>query len=126
MTWVRPKWSIGNFSLPRDLRSRVKVISEGQDWGVEKIDRVHVCRSGCWVPPWLDKDFIEFVQSRGEKVVKLQIDDWDPMAERWTDEEFQLAWDQNAVLRAKIDGMRISQMSSGDFINGRVEQCLVI
>jgi hypothetical protein len=24
-------------------------------------DRVFVCRSGAWVPPWLDEDFLEFV-----------------------------------------------------------------
>jgi len=122
VTWIQPKWSVGNFSVPDDLRNRVKVISEGDDWGVKTIDRVHICRSGCWVPPWLDKDFVKFVNSRGGKVLKMQGGDWDPMAERWTEEEFLAGLDQNqAMITAMRKIIRIGEMPSGDFLNGRVE-----
>lgn len=29
----------------------------------QKIDRVFICRSGAWVPPWLDKSFLDFVSA---------------------------------------------------------------
>jgi len=39
------------------------LVDRGFDDGapIEGVDRVYVCRSGAWVPPWLDHKFIEFV-----------------------------------------------------------------
>jgi len=34
------------------------------DKGIE-VSAVHICRSGAWTPPWLDKRFIEFVNASG-------------------------------------------------------------
>jgi hypothetical protein len=131
VTWVQPEWSVGNFSVPTDLLDRVTVISEGDDWGVKQIDRVHICRSGCWVPPWLDQKFINFVNNRGGSIVKMQDGDWDPMVKRWTDEYLQEGLNQNKEVLKKIGKMmdqrgtlKIGTISSENFVNSRVEQKL--
>lgn len=59
------------------------------------VDAVHICRSGCWTPPWLDKRFISFVK-RAEKRLRakahvLQNDEWNPMKERFTADDFRQA-----------------------------------
>lgn len=66
--------------LPRDLWSRVEmdfftrnnyisllVSSPGEHLDVQG---VFVCRSGAWVPPWLDGDFLDFVRA-GAKAIGL-------------------------------------------------------
>lgn len=30
-----------------------------------KVSAIHICRSGAWTPPWLDKKFIQFVEALG-------------------------------------------------------------
>lgn len=44
------------------------------------VSAVHICRSGAWTPPWLDNDFIRFVDALG---IPYEITDcperkWDP------------------------------------------------
>ena len=83
--WMREESSIPKQKkqvrdlLPRDLWSRVKmdffttidgtispiVIEPDEELDVQC---VFVCRSGAWVPPWLDADFIDFVGD-GSKVI---------------------------------------------------------
>jgi hypothetical protein len=89
--WVYPKHMIDNWgkqSIPKDLRSRVEVMEWKGKIELDEVDSVHVCRSGCWTPPWLDEDFIAFVM-RGfqSNIFVMQDGIWDPMEMRWTADE---------------------------------------
>jgi hypothetical protein len=71
--------------LPRELWRRVKmdffttdegtispvVIEPGEELDVQA---VFVCRSGAWVPPWLDQDFVDFVMAGHEVIGQLPLD----------------------------------------------------
>lgn len=120
-TWVRPEWSKDSFTLPEDMAGKVTIVSEVKDWGAMGIARVHACRSGCWTPPWLDRQFIEFVEARGRRCVALQDNQWHPLRNRWSEEDVQEVKRQGESIRAL---MRIGTMSSRDFLNGRVEVVL--
>jgi|MudIll2142460700_1097286.scaffolds.fasta_scaffold00022_5 hypothetical protein len=73
--------------LPRNKFDPVKFAQR------HTLDAVHICRSGCWVPPWLDDRFIKFVRRfnrepghRERDLRVLQIEaDWHPMMPRWDD-----------------------------------------
>lgn len=59
-TVVFPDW------LNRDMwgtpeQSIYMATTKDYDFTRHTFDAVHVCRSGAWVPPWLDQDFITFV-----------------------------------------------------------------
>ena len=118
VTWIQPEWSKGLYDVPKKLRKRVTVKSEIKG----KIDRVHVCRSGCWTPPWLDKQFIKFVEDR--KSLKINMQDerpWNPMLERWTEDDLQELRDQEAEFRDAMKRIKTGVMSSDSFINGKTE-----
>jgi hypothetical protein len=58
----------------------------------QEADLLHICRSGCWTAPWLDKAFIDFVETSGRRIgegIVLQEGIWDPTKERWTQEQFE-------------------------------------
>jgi hypothetical protein len=41
---------------------------------------IYICRSGSWVPPWLDKDFFKFIESLGlhcNYLSRLKKRSWD-------------------------------------------------
>lgn len=91
--WIQPKWSKGYVEIPTDLKKQVR-----HTWlpTMEKLlpttppSVIHVCRSGCWTPPWLDAAFIDFVSGAGLHTITLQQDGWlDPMVERWSETERQ-------------------------------------
>jgi len=118
VTWVRPKWSEGLFEIPKDLRKRVSLTDKIDG----KIDRVHICRSGCWTPPWLDKQFVQFVEERKAVVIKLQSDQWDPMVERWTEEFLRSLRDQEeTVMRDTFGRFKVGTISSSMFLNSKME-----
>jgi len=52
---------------------------------------IHVCRSGCWVPPWLDQDFVNFVKASGLTPQVMQEGVWDPMKHRWNLDDYETA-----------------------------------
>lgn len=127
-TWVRPDWlKKGLCELPKDMTGRVDVVHglKGLDLGLDGLVSVHVCRSGCWVPPWLDGAFSGFVEGFGgglDKVVKLQDGEWDPMEERWTPKDLQDARESEARVRTMLSGMAVGEVSSGDFAKGMREE----
>ena len=82
-TWIRSDWSKDLFDVPNDLRDKMSLHTDVDSLGIGRIDRVHVCRSGCWTPPWTDRQFIEFVKNRGSRVNLMQSGVWDAMQERW-------------------------------------------
>jgi hypothetical protein len=69
--------------VPDDLKDRFEIVGLDDKLELGDVWNVHVCRSGCWTPPWLDKAFIDFVGCRGYPVARLQSGDWDPMKPRW-------------------------------------------
>ena len=58
-----PAWLTAAFSADPEPAIEVdRRIDDGQPVGVD-YDAVFVCRSGAWVPPWCDDQFVEFVES---------------------------------------------------------------
>jgi len=100
MTWVRSAHSDYTLEGFDDFHGaeRIEVLTWGKDVIPDfgRVNRVHVCRSGCWTPPWLDQSFIDFV-SAGAKAIGTPVeclpedDGWNPLARRWSDEEFKQA-----------------------------------
>lgn len=118
--WIQPDWADGSFSVSDDLSHRVTRCPfsefdrfyEGAADSFD-IDGIHICRSGCWTPPWLDSNFIEFVERVGLEVISLQDGAWDPMVERWGEKEFDVAWDVHRRTELAMKGMsHESQVSS--------------
>lgn len=83
--WMKDEWTIEEQAenvqkkLPRKILSRVKMGFFTAENGtvspivIEPRERlsvtaIFVCRSGAWVPPWLDEDFIEFVENGEQEV----------------------------------------------------------
>ena len=63
--WRWPRWH----KLGKELRSSIPKFTNcdarKDDMGKldMQFDAVSICRSGCWVPPWCDQDFEQFVLS---------------------------------------------------------------
>lgn len=57
-------------------------ITEYSEWC---IGGVHVCRSGCWSPPWLDKVFLKFIEDSGLQTSVTQDGVWNPLQPRMED-----------------------------------------
>lgn len=133
--WVYPEHSTWQrLEVPEDLREQVTSMSWNtfkNDQGLvprhETIGAIHICRSGCWTPPWLDKDFIDFIADPVDAVndgVIMQEGAWNPLKPRWSAEKEA----QAKAMQEQIDcmmkgGMRvIGGITSETFKNARVEQ----
>ena len=44
-----------------------------------KVSTIHICRSGAWTPPWLDKKFAQFIDELGlpYEIVNCPVRKWD-------------------------------------------------
>ena len=55
------------------------------------VDRVHVCRSGCWTPPWCDQEFLDWL--KGRECLTFPVSErgteWDALRLRWGTEEYE-------------------------------------
>lgn len=83
-TWVYPSW-IGDIETEDGHMNRIRRV-EGFPFKIKEsgVDCVHICRSGCWTPPWLDSQFIEFVNRGGfSEIVLMENDLGNPMKQRW-------------------------------------------
>ena len=136
-TWVRPDW-LDKEILPLDkgIADRVEVRDFGQmdDLRLEGSVIVHICRSGCWVPPWLDKAFLGFLMASGrslERMSVMQEGEWNPMTERWSEDDLKevLANEERVrhmreemeYLGSELEQVKTGVMKSTDFVNGMVE-----
>lgn len=58
----------------------------------KRVDRVHVCRSGCWTPPWLDQAFIDWLKAGNRDCMGFPVDekgtDWDALRLRWSEHDY--------------------------------------
>ena len=88
LEWVYPS------KLPCEIPEGIT--ARKYDGHIEYGDAVHICRSGCWTPPWLDKAFIRFVRSAekelGVKAECLQDKEWNPMKGRFSKQDFNTAY----------------------------------
>jgi hypothetical protein len=133
--WVRPGWlEKGACEVPEDLRDRVDVVEgleglEGLDLGLEGPVTTHVCRSGCWMPPWLDKAFLGFLEGWGgglEGVLDMQEGEWKALEPRWAEKDLERALEEARRMGEFAEVCRkkehtIVGMPSGDFARGMVE-----
>jgi hypothetical protein len=124
--WVQPEWlEDGLYSVPDDLKGRLEVVrwKKGMDLGLEGAVTAHVCRSGCWVPPWLDKAFLGFVGALAGDLspVPMQHGDWDPLNERWSAEDFEKVRAADKEFQRMRD-TAFGTIGSDKFLNCMVEQ----
>jgi hypothetical protein len=66
-----------------------------------RLDFIHMCRSGCWAPPWTDRDFLAFLKrSKFDcQVIKYTNNSgWNPMLDRWKDRAMQHDYNRNKGL----------------------------
>ncbi|MGW8180478.1 MAG: hypothetical protein ACWGQW_17215 [bacterium] len=52
-----------------DVRKRVNASVWDDDIPSGEVDQIYICRSGSWVPPWLDNQFIKFVRELESKTL---------------------------------------------------------
>lgn len=126
--WVAPRWLDKECGVPRGVdKLEKRVWSQFTDLGVEGSVIVHVCRSGCWVPPWLDKAFLGFLTASGrgfERMTVQQGGEWNPLAERWSEKDLRDVLEQEAEIQQvfKKSGMVTGTISSRNFLDYKVEQ----
>lgn len=97
--WVVPsKEYIKMFqgTIQRGVRNNLMIITMEQLPGVlskiePEISVVHACRSGCWVPPWLDKEWLAFLKASGLEIKPMDPEPWDGIRERWGENDLQCA-----------------------------------
>jgi len=85
-----------NFAVESGRKNRFEAQSYSEFCKTYKMPRktdltVHVCRSGCWVPPWLDLPFCDFVMASGLMPQVMQTGVWDPMVYRWNLDDYETA-----------------------------------
>jgi len=64
-----------------------------------RLDFIHICRSGCWAPPWADKDFLKFIKDSKldcqiTKKEKLWDKRWNPMLDRWRHDKMHKLYEE--------------------------------
>lgn len=86
--WVKPAHSI--CVDPVGFSDQIIVLDKVENLPSDlNYSGVHICRSGCWTPPWTDAAFNDFVKDY-HKTYKIIGKDWClPMALRWADEDYQ-------------------------------------
>jgi hypothetical protein len=64
--WRWPQWHREAKNMRAEIPKFVGCDARKDDMGPLngiRFDAVSICRSGCWVPPWCDEQFVEFYQS---------------------------------------------------------------
>lgn len=95
LVWVYPDYQDPNDFIDsckgvRRLRSLPRKEFDPAEYTFGELVAVHLCRSGCWTPPWTDQAFVNFVHAFGRKVRLLQTESpWNAMAPRWTPKEIE-------------------------------------
>jgi len=88
LIWIYPDWQdISAYPTPFHLYKQIHTTTDLQHIKNLTAQAIHVCRSGCWVPPWCDQTFITFVKDLQEQQPQLhtsmiQEDDWDALTPR--------------------------------------------
>jgi hypothetical protein len=96
------------------VRKKITVLGSLDDLEGYRFETVHICRSGCWTPPWLDHRFKSFVErGKFEFIETLGAEEWNPMKARWSRPEIKRAREEDpasiasaADYRAQIEAVR--------------------
>jgi len=71
-TWIYPPWHAGPgedhvrvFECVEDMGYDLGVLEDDGSIEFAPFDRLYVCRSAGWMPPWLDEQFDQFVEKAG-------------------------------------------------------------
>lgn len=100
LIWVYPdtndpadyRDSCADLRKSKRIRALPRKEFDPEEFAMDDLLGVHVCRSGCWTPPWTDTDFIRFVQRLHCPIEVLQRDEeWHPMKPRWDNVEERIA-----------------------------------
>ncbi|WP_125152377.1 arginase [Clostridium rectalis] len=70
-------YAMHTFENPEDFKEinhlfQIKYRKFNEIRGNIPVDAIHVCRSGAWTPPWLDKDFYKFVNELKLPYISLE------------------------------------------------------
>jgi hypothetical protein len=100
-TWA--EWKKREFRMDLPKRSVNRRTAAPTNGPKGPIDRVFICRSGAWVPPWVDEKFIDFVHAcpnAGLSYTVINGEPYNPMEVR----KFSLE-----EAKAYTDSMRIAE-----------------
>jgi hypothetical protein len=87
-----PRWKSWEESVqPEEVDPERWSKGWGDDPVEVEIDRVFICRSGAWTPPWLDEGFEDFILECRKEVGVPGVVGWDVI--------FRRMWDQENVER---------------------------
>lgn len=120
--WYQPEWSWNMFNtdmLPR----RPMATLPGMLLTNDKEIVLHVCRSGAWVAPWLDDDFVRFVVEAVTRTGQPMqvVGDIDPMKPRWEQKDYDEAKKSCEEMAANRE-LLITSIKSGQFANFKVDR----
>ena len=79
-------------------------------------DRVFVCRSGAWVPPWCDRGFLKFIKNAPRSMPLHWLDDKSQEPRAFSVEECQqmiAAWKLTSALAADLASIRAAEGRDG-------------
>jgi hypothetical protein len=91
--WLAPPDVIST-DMPEEMKKRFVIFKgDPSDMPVLKsiVVGLHICRSGCWTPPWLDSAFKRFVDESGKLPNSHRLEWSDPLKPRWTMNDFRNA-----------------------------------
>lgn len=90
------------------------VVDPNFDLGRYRYTGVHVCRSGCWTPPWFDAAFIRFIQASGRHpfTPTSRLEWCDPLKPRWSLRHYRQMFAHERAMASARKAME----SSGQFV----------
>lgn len=94
LIWVKPEHSpFDLWGANPKIKKQIKTLTFDKALkllGLAPVSRVHICRSGCWCPPWFDQDFRKFVKSYGKIQLTRKVKKpFDGYALRWNDKHYK-------------------------------------
>lgn len=99
----------------RRFRSLPRKDFDPAEYTNSDLSAVHVCRSGCWTPPWTDQAFVDFVSAFGRNVRLFQTETpWNAMAPRWTPQEIETKVAAMRETDKKLRELNGTQCMGGD------------
>jgi len=104
VTWLRPKNVKMIYDVPERFSSRFTVIDDITAIQPCKAEMIHICRSGCWCPPWLDIDFVNFIKALRPVKDVISIPQeanetkWNALKFRWSLDDFKQAREAAMVI----------------------------
>jgi len=136
LVWVYPDWldlekNYGEILDPKHESDVADLMHETEQlivlprkdfdfshYEADNVSGVHLCRSGCWVPPWLDAAFCQFALASGLLIEKahVQMDTkvWDPMRIRWSQEQLDNARHLTEQSRRSFEELHEAQKKYGN------------